>query len=96
MRAACSRQQPMQHHPRKSSATAKATEGNLGGFCVCNSVLRLPAILLGLRQRRGSRLALTNAVFDEFLSDRSGSKYGLRSIVLYDVLPFIVRRGCSD
>jgi hypothetical protein len=34
MRAACSRQQPMQHHPRKRNATAKAAEGNLGGFCV--------------------------------------------------------------
>ena len=27
MRAACCRQQPMQHHPRKRNATAKAAEG---------------------------------------------------------------------
>src|SRR4051794_19274352 len=47
-----------------------------------------PWRFLRLQQRRDSRSALTNAVFDQFLSDRSGSKYGLRSIVLYDVLPF--------
>jgi hypothetical protein len=41
MRAACSRQQPMQHHPRKRNATAKAAEGNLGGFCVSSQKLRV-------------------------------------------------------
>jgi hypothetical protein len=35
--------------PRKRNATANAAEGNLGGFCVCNSLLRLPAMFPGCR-----------------------------------------------
>ena len=48
------------------------------------------------KRQRATRSFLTNAVFDQFLSDRSGSKYGLRSIVLYDVLSICDRRGCSN
>ena len=77
--------------PRKRNATAKAAEGNLGGFCVCSDCVLLPR-----QSGSATRSFLTNAVFDQFLSDRSGSKYGLRSIVLYDVLPICDRRGCSN